>query len=264
MAKLVDAPSSGGGVRKDVLVRIRFRAQIYCLLFCLVNLMCITCIFVSKTNFLFRIYRNDEVSNKYYIHLPRMIAERVNKLIYSIAESSDRMAFNELVEMYYAGLVSFSATITKDRQLAEEVVEDILVKMWENRRTLTTIKNFSHYMYTAAKYASISAIKNKKPYLPEEMGDDFLLHPDTPETALISKEDLQIITDTINTLPPKCRLIFRLIKEDGMKYDDVAQLLGISIKTVENQMTIAFKRLFSTLQKQFPERFQTISRRNVQ
>lgn len=182
-----------------------------------------------------------------------MISDRIKYLSYSIAENSDRLAFDELFCFYFPGLVSFANSIVKDQHLAEEVVEDVFLKLWDNRRTLTSVRNFSHYIYTATKYASINAVKSKKRVYYEDMGDVFLLNSDTAETKLISSENLKRITEEINKLPPKCRLIFRLIKEDGLRYDEVAQLLSISVKTVESQMTIAIKRLVEALRGLFPE-----------
>lgn len=182
-----------------------------------------------------------------------MIENRIKYLSYSIAENSDRIAFDELFCFYFPGLVSFANSITKDQQLSEEVVEDVFLKLWDNRRMLTSIRSFSHYIYTATKYASINAIKRKKLIDYEEIGDDFQLSNATPETKMINSENLAKITKAINDLPPRCRLIFRLIKEDGLRYSDVAQLLNISVKTVESQMMIAIKKLVQTLIVLFPE-----------
>ena len=182
---------------------------------------------------------------------------------YSIAENSDRLAFDELFYFYYQGLVSFASSIIKDRHLAEEVVEDVFLKLWDNRCTLTSVRNFSHYIYTATKYASINAVKSKKRNYFEDIGDDFLLDNETVETKLISAENLKKITNEINKLPPKCRLIFRLIKEDGLRYDEVAQLLSISVKTVESQMTIAIKRLVDALRELLPEYRSIVNKRRA-
>lgn len=192
-----------------------------------------------------------------------MIENRIKSLTSSIAENSDRLAFDELFRIYFSSLVSFSNSIVKDQHLAEEVVGDIFLKLWENRRILTTIRNFSHYIYTAAKYASLNAVKEKKRVNFEEIGDDFMLSYTTPETKMISSENLDKITEVINQLPPRCRLIFRLIKEDGLRYAEVAQLLNISVKTVEAQMMIAIKKLVQTLVVMLPEYKSIIGRRRA-
>ncbi|HEX7755245.1 MAG TPA: RNA polymerase sigma-70 factor [Niabella sp.] len=176
-------------------------------------------------------------------------------LVCSIAENNDQSAFEELFTFYYPGLVSFAAGILKDRQLAEEVVEDVFLKLWENRNTMVSINNFSHYIYTASKYAAINALKARKKTFEEITGDDFWLDYtyNGPEADLISNENLKEILQAINQLPPRCRLIFRLVKEEGMKYQEVAQLLQLSVKTVENQMIIAIRKIQDTLAVFLPE-----------
>ncbi|MBS1567235.1 MAG: sigma-70 family RNA polymerase sigma factor, partial [Bacteroidetes bacterium] len=69
-----------------------------------------------------------------------------------------------------------------------------------------------------------------------------------PESTLISAENLRIIRSAINELPPRCRLIFHLVKEDGLKYRETADLLNISIKTVETQMSLALSKIGTALQ----------------
>ncbi len=174
-----------------------------------------------------------------------------------IADCDDKKTFEGLFSDYFAGLVSFSTTITRNRQVAEEVVVDVFVRLWDQRKMLKTIRNFQQYIYTATKYASINAFKKNNGFSwIEGFGDEFSLKAsgnEHPDNRLISKESLGKVNEAINKLPPRCRLIFRLIKEEGMKYDEVAELLELSVKTVENQMNIAFKKIFDVLNDGFPE-----------
>lgn len=182
-----------------------------------------------------------------------MNEDRKRYLLLIIAENDDQAAFDELFTFYFPGLVSFASNILKDRQLAEEVVEDVFVKLWLNRKTMVSIKSPSHYIYTAVKYASITALKKRNTIFYEDYSDDMELTYSSPESVYISNENTNSINQAINQLPPKCRLIFRLIKEEGLKYEEVAQLLQLSVKTVESQMTIAIKKLTTTLQAMLPE-----------
>ncbi len=187
-----------------------------------------------------------------------MINKQVtNETLNLIADCDDRKTFGCLFSDYFAGLVSFSTTITRNRQVAEEVVVDVFVRLWDQRKMLKTIRNFQQYIYTATKYASINASKKNNAFsLTERFGDEFTLQAsgnENPDNRLISKESLNKVSEAINTLPPRCRLIFRLIKEEGMKYDEVAELLELSVKTVENQMNIAFKKIFQVLNEGLPE-----------
>ncbi|MCF3108186.1 RNA polymerase sigma-70 factor [Niabella sp. CC-SYL272] len=182
-----------------------------------------------------------------------MTTEEIKALTELIAERNDHSAFDQLFRHYLPGLVSFANSVINDRHQSEEVVSDVFVKIWENRKTLTAIRNFSHYIYIATRHQALNYIKSRKGTGFEELGESGFLSFKTPEKSMIAKENLQKIAGAINELPSRCRLIFRLIKEDGLKYQDVATLLGLSIKTVENQMTIAMKRIVDILEESLPE-----------
>ena len=168
----------------------------------------------------------------------------------------DETAFKELFEHFFPGLLSFCHSLLRNKQLAEEVVEDVLAKLWENRSSLTAVNNISFYLYKAVRYASINAIEKQKKYKSislNEFGDSFTFSYDDSESSLISAENCRKISEAINALPPKCKLVFRLIKEEGLKYKEVATLLNLSEKTVENQMNIAIKKLIETFKVTLPE-----------
>ncbi len=182
-----------------------------------------------------------------------MTTEEIKVLTGLVAEQNDHSAFDQLFRHYVPGLVSFANSVINDRHQSEEVVGDVFVKIWENRKTLTAIRNFSHYIYIATRHQALNYIKSRKGSGFEELGEMGALSFKTPEKSMIAKENLQKIAGAINELPSRCRLIFRLIKEEGLKYQDVAALLGLSVKTVENQMTIAMNRIVEILEASLPE-----------
>lgn len=192
-----------------------------------------------------------------------MNEDRKRYLLLLIAEHDDQNALDELFNFYFPGLVSFASNILKDRQLAEEVVEDVFVKLWQNRKTMVSIKSPSHYIYTAVKYTALSALKKQNTIFYEDYSDDVELTYSSPESDYISNENIARINEAINQLPPKCRLIFRLIKEEGLKYDEVAQLLQLSVKTVESQMTIAIKKLTITIRQMLPDMAEHLFRKKA-
>ena len=164
-----------------------------------------------------------------------------------VAENDDQLAFQELFRHFFPGLLSFAEAYMKNRVFAEEVVEDVFIKLWENRKTLPAIRNLNYYLYVAVKHAAINYLeKNRRQpalFSIDQLEESVLCFRQTPEDLLISEELLKEITSIINSLPPQCRLIFRLVKEEGLKYREVAELLNVSAKTVENQMSIAFHKL---------------------
>ena len=156
---------------------------------------------------------------------------------------------------FYPGLFSFALAYVKDRQEAEEIAEDVFVRLWENRKMLPAIRNLTYYLYVATKNASLNSLRKKKRSLElsmEEVGEDIAGLERTPEMTLISEEILQKIEAVIKELPPKSQLIFRLIKEEGLKYKEVAELLNISVKTVETQMSLSLSKITKGLQHLLP------------
>lgn len=179
--------------------------------------------------------------------------DKIRHLIYLVSENDDQLAFDELYRYYFPGLLSFANSIVKDYQFSEEIILDVFYKVWENRKMLPTIKNVSSYLYVATKHAGISFLRKKRILFVDEIEDDFLYSYNAADTALLSKENLTEINAAINSLPPKCRLIFRLIKEENLKYEEVSHLLNISVKTVDAQLCIANKRIIDIFQKILPD-----------
>ena len=174
----------------------------------------------------------------------------LRRLIDRIAFHDDTAAYKELFLLYHKRLVNFSMTITHSKEPAEEVVSDVFMKIWTNRQTLSTIENFHLYIYIVTKNLSINQLlkeKKKASFSLDEIKVDVKNIYADPEQLMITAEMQKRISAAILSLPPKCQLIFKLIREDGLKYKEVAELLHLSLKTVENQMTIALKKITESI-----------------
>jgi RNA polymerase sigma-70 factor (ECF subfamily) len=176
-----------------------------------------------------------------------MIApSQTNKLISRIALYDDTAAYKELFLLYHSKLVHFSSFITGTRESAEEVVSDVFLRFWKNRHTLTRVENFHLYAYIATKNQSLNyleKIKREKVFSLDDVVVEFKSIYYDPEQLMITAEMYHRIRKAVDLLPPRCQLIFKLIKEDGLMYREVAELLDLSLKTIENQMTIALKKI---------------------
>ena len=179
----------------------------------------------------------------------------ISQLCLQIAKFNDEAAFGELFKLYYTRLLLFTEAILKDREQSEEAVEDVFLKLWENREVLPAINNINYYLLVAAKHRALNYLEKMKRQaiiglddVEVEFGDISV----NPENALISAENVRIIQAIINDLPPRCKLIFRLIKEDGLKYREAADLLNVSVKTIETQMSLALSKIGAALQTRLP------------
>jgi RNA polymerase sigma-70 factor (family 1) len=166
--------------------------------------------------------------------------------IEQVANNNDERAFRRLFDLYYAPLVQYSTYITGSLSLSEEIVSEVFVNVWKNRLKLTGINNFKGYIYTSAKYKTIDYIRQSKNLIffsVEKHDFEEYIVLDNPEDKFIEEEMTNRLDAAILKLPEKCRMIYRLVKEEQMKYREVAELLDISPKTVENQMIIAMKKI---------------------
>lgn len=134
----------------------------------------------------------------------------------------------------------------KSSQIAEELVSDVFFALWENRKQLVEITNFDAYIYRIAKFRVLKYLRDNKTLtvdLDEVPIELFAFTETTPEDDYISRELIDALNDAIEQLPTKSKLAFKLVREDGMKYKDAAEHLGISVKTLEAQLTYAMKKI---------------------
>lgn len=170
--------------------------------------------------------------------------------------NGEESAFSYLLGIFSKRLINFAETIIHNKATAEEIVEDIFIKIWLQRATLPNIKNLEVYLYVAVKNAALNEISKKSLELSQQPIDLFengFVNIETPVDTLINLETLGIIKDIVDSLPPRCRLIFKLVREDGLSYKAVAEILNISINTIDNQMATAVKRISESLHLHKPK-----------
>jgi RNA polymerase sigma-70 factor (family 1) len=136
------------------------------------------------------------------------------------------------------------------REEAEEIVTDVFVKSWMNRSNLKHLENPDAYLFVAVKNQSLNYIKKYSTIhvVPIEDSDEAnLIDIANPHIQLEKKELHFYLDKSIDALPQQCRIIFRLIKEDGLKYKEVAEILNISPRTVQTQLSRAMQKLTVSL-----------------
>lgn len=161
--------------------------------------------------------------------------------------NGDKKTFDELFLLYYEELCRFALVFLHDEDESEEAVQRLFVRLWENRRSLSVPDNIRAYLFKSAYNECLKSIRTqsiRKKHL--QNYSSYIKSPseeDTPELDQI----MPYLNMAISTLPDKCRQIFILHKVEGMKQKEVASILNISVKTVENQVAIAVSKLRSEL-----------------
>lgn len=167
------------------------------------------------------------------------------------APGGDEDAFRQLYEQYAYRLFRFVYGYIHSRELAEEAVNDAFMALWKRRDRLGEISHIYLYLCKAVKNIAIDYLRAGKMgntgTLDDILQADHLGFVMDPEHIMLNSELGQRIRHSIQDLPPRCRMIFKLIKEDGLKYKEVASLLDISPRTVETQLAIALKRIGQSL-----------------
>ncbi|SEW19080.1 RNA polymerase sigma-70 factor, Bacteroides expansion family 1 [Chitinophaga sp. YR573] len=164
-----------------------------------------------------------------------------------IACEEDEKAFAELFRHFYDRLLHFCIQYVHSREAAEEIVSDVFVKIWNRRTELEKVVNLEVYLFVAVKNHSLNYLEQYSSLrispINEETGMAELTNSVDPEKRMEWKEILFRMDQEVSRLPDQCRRVFKLIKEEGFKYKDVAEILNISPRTVETQLFRAMKRL---------------------
>lgn len=169
----------------------------------------------------------------------------------------DQTSFRQLYHQFYKKLLQFAFVLTRNKEVAEELVEDVFIKFWKNRKNAETIRNVRVYLYSATKNTCLNYLSSKAHQnitQPFDAVNIELANPHSPEQILIYRETYTKIQSAIQTLPPRCKMIFKLIREDGLKYKEVAEILNLSASTVEAQMTIAIRRIAFIVKENFEKK----------
>ena len=177
--------------------------------------------------------------------------ESKGKHIFSrFKEELTQESFTGFFDNYFTRLIQFAITIVKSKLLAEEIVLDVFLKLWEHRRTLVKINNIETYLFISVRNTAINTLKKEQKFHFDMLEDSHVQLADyklIAESTLIENEMLQALNQAVIQLPAKCKIIFKLIREDGLDRNEVAQILSISAKTVDNQVAIAVKKIATQL-----------------
>ena len=178
----------------------------------------------------------------------------IRELQLQIARYGNEQAFSGLFRLLYDRLLRFCMQYVYSREAAEEIVSDVFVKVWNRRKELMNISNLEVYLFVAVKNHALNHLQQYSSLriTPIDTGLSQLSGPADPEKEMEWKEMRLQLDHEVNILPDQCRKVFKLIKEEGFKYKDVAEILNISSRTVETQLYRAVRKLNEALSPYLP------------
>jgi RNA polymerase sigma-70 factor (family 1) len=164
---------------------------------------------------------------------------------------NNQKAFKDLYCLFFARLFNFAILYVHKKEIAEELVNDVMVKVWNKRQTITDIQNFETYLFVAIRNHSLNYLSSYSSYhiaIEPEGKQAKVINLNDPQKELEWKEISFQLDKTIDNLPDQCRTVFKLIREEGLRYKQVAEILNISPRTVETQLFRAIKKLDKVIQ----------------
>lgn len=171
--------------------------------------------------------------------------------LFKEVQSGNKAAFDEVFFLYHDRLLAFAKQYTKQVESAEELTSELFVKIWLKRNDLSKITNPEVYLYVSIKNACLNLIradtKRNKVFTPWPEEPSFEKDLTQHTLKFEDKELEKLLNMAIQKLPEQRRIIFSLIKEQGLKSNAVAEILGLSIRTVENQLYKAIKVLADSI-----------------
>ena len=160
-------------------------------------------------------------------------------------------AFSALFDRYFTRLTAFARTITRSDALAEEAVLDVFLKLWQRGGELRSIDRPDTYLFVAVRNAAVNKLRDAKRFRFEMLdgADVPLARYDSSrvDDSLIEADMMEALERAVEKLPARCKIIFRLMREDGLGRAETARVLDISVKTVDNQLAIAVRKIAEEL-----------------
>lgn len=173
-------------------------------------------------------------------------------LIEGLKEGNEKI-FDYLFHLYYSGLYVYVKRYVDQSNVAEDIVQDFFVRLWDNRKQISINKSLKSYMFTSVRNSCFDYLRHCKV---QQRNEDKLLERiknlKEDNDFYIEKELREKIDEAINKLPPACREIFVMNRFDGMKPAEIAGIRNISVRTVETQIGKALRVLRNELSSYLP------------
>ena len=168
-------------------------------------------------------------------------------IIEKLTEDSQE-AFKTIFKATYPQVWNFSKCLTKDDADADDIAQQVFIKLWTKRAVLTNLRNFDTYLYTITKNTVLNHIASKKAFMVDVSDVRDISAGNVSPIEQMEANDMQLLIDTVvNNMPPQRQTIYRMSREEGLTNDQIAEQLGLQKKTVENHLNLALGEIRKAL-----------------
>lgn len=178
----------------------------------------------------------------------------LEKQVLETLQLGNESAFEMIFRTYYQPLCRYAYSFLQDKEEAEEVVQSSFITVWDKRNSLTIETSVKSYLYRMVRNGCLNVIKHEKvkqQHVAHELAMMEVSHESVSQKVQAAELETKI-SEAIKTLPEQCRLVFQLSRFEELKYQEIADQLQISIKTVENHMGKALKLMRVQLKDYLP------------
>jgi RNA polymerase sigma-70 factor (ECF subfamily) len=181
--------------------------------------------------------------------LPESTTYNETQLLEQVAGGDER-AFRKVFDEHWQNIYGVALMLTKNADLAEDMVQEIFLKIWMKREQLPTIDNFKAFLFVVARNHVFSELRKKSNEIPftEQLIEYFQETRNNPEKQLLQKESFAMVQQAVDSLPQQQRMVYQLSRDGGLTRDEIADKLGISPNTVRNHMAKAMETIRQYLQ----------------
>ena len=165
------------------------------------------------------------------------------KTLVKALKKGDRAAFEEIFHLYHKWIYSFCYSFLHQKEDAENITQDVFVKLWLKRATIDTEKSFSGFLFTMTKNLALNYIRKAihQQIFVNQLLDNGLEDCCQTDRQVSLNEVKRTLNNLVSQLPPKRKEIFLLSRENGLSHKEISKRLGVSVHTVESQMSKALK-----------------------
>ncbi|MDF0715316.1 RNA polymerase sigma-70 factor [Muricauda sp. 334s03] len=164
-----------------------------------------------------------------------------DKLSLLLLKQDDKHAFNKIFNTYWQPLYRSAFTILKDKKICEEIVQDIFVGIWKNRKNLEIKVSLERYLFSCVRYQVFNQFRKNRKNLRSVLFENLEQRCtyENPESEVLYKELVQKVDAIVEKLPEKCRVVYKMSREEQLSHKEISSRLNISPKTVEDHITKA-------------------------
>ena len=160
-------------------------------------------------------------------------------------QQDNEYAFKQLYEQYYSRVVVFIVGMIKKEDIANDLAQDVFVDLWLGRKRLNLSQNHQNYIFVASRNAAINYLKKELAHVHEQIEtvQEKIYADSNVEDSIFAREINLLIEMVVSEMPKQRQLIYRMSREEGLSNNEIANMLGISKRSVENQLSLALKEI---------------------